>query len=333
MVPFARAGDDAPMTRLWAFAAAVLSGCGGSASKDDGGSGHFTYTFEDRVYRVEARVGATPENVSTALSRFGTPTRERWLIPSLDGAWLVLSTDRLSCSLGECLAITPRDLSSLALVTPGGVEQAIEGTPAVTRSGDAVVFSSSEGPHEVDLWLTRRSGGTWQAATLLTGSSSAAYNNMPALTFDEQRVLFDCGAETYPESGGNDACEVKLDGTGFRVLVQPSTLPGIRENFVQFAHDSLDGVLFQGSWPIDGETPETIWLLPASGAPTAFGKAFSNSVSPCGLRDGRWGMLWLERPGNASGAHELTLAARDGSLIGSLTPGVDVTDIGIGCSD
>ncbi|MFZ5440717.1 MAG: hypothetical protein ACOZQL_11970 [Myxococcota bacterium] len=302
---------------------------GGTSS----GAGHFTYTFGDRVYRVEARVGATPEDVSAALARFGAGTRDRWLIPSHDGAWLVVSTDRLACSLGECLAIAPANVSSLALVTPGGAEVAVEGTPAVSNDGQTVVYASSDGPHELDLWQTKKAGSTWGAAVLLTGSSMAAYNNMPALTFDGQRVLFDCGAEPYPESGGNDACEVRLDGSGFRVLVRPSTLPGTRENFVQFPHDSLDGVLFQGSWPIAAETPETIWLLPASGAPTPLGRSFSNAVSPCGLRDGRWGLLWLSRPGNASGAHELSLAARDGALLGTLTPGVDVSDIGIGCSD
>ena len=312
------------------------TGGGGAGSGGGGGTtgtGHFTWTFNDQVFRIEARVGAVAENVSTALARFGSGTRDRWLIPSVDGAWLVVSTDRISCGQGECLAITPRDLSSLTLVKPGGVEIGVEGTPAVSNAGDVVIFSSSDGPHEIDLWLTRKSGTTWAAASLLTVNSTAQFNNAPALTFDGQRVLFDCGLHRDAETGSNDSCEVKLDGTGFRVLVRSTTLPTSRNDFVQFPHDSLDGVLFQGSWPIGADSPETIWLLPATGAPTAIGSRFENAVSPCGLRDGRFGLLWLGRPGNASGAHELTLAARDGSLVGSLTPGVDVTDIGIGCSD
>jgi len=285
------------------------------------------------VYRIDARVGASPQDVSAQLTRFGAGTRDRWLIPSVNGAFLVLSTDRLTCSMGECLAIAPSDLSTLALVTPAGTELSIEGTPAVSNTGDAVVYPSQDGPHDVDLWLTKKTGSSWGAATLLTGASSAAYNNMPALTFDGQRVLFDCGSQPYPESGGNDACEVRLDGSGFRVVVRSTALPNARYDFVQFPHDSLDGVLFQGSWPIGAESPESIWLLPASGAPTAVGGTFTNAVSPCGLRDGRFGLLWLARAGNTAGVHELTLVARDGSLLGVLTPDVDVTDIGIGCSD
>lgn len=309
-------------------------GCGSTMSPDGGtsGGGHFTYTFDDRVWRIEARVGASPEDVSAKLARLRSGTRDRWLIPSSNGDWLVLSTDRVICSLGECLALTPRDFSSLALVLPGGKEVSLEGTPAVTNTSALVVFPSREGPHEVDLWVTKQTGATWTEAVLLTGSSTYAYNNNAALTFDEQRVLFDCGAEPYPESGNNDACEVKLDGSGFRVVVRPNALPNSVNTYVQFPHDSLDGVLFQGNWPIDGDQPETIWLV-KSGAPTPIGRQFTNAVSPCGLRDGRWGMLWLSREGNVTGAHELALAARDGSILGALTPNVDVSDIGIGCSE
>jgi hypothetical protein len=319
---------------------ASTTGAGGASTTGTGGGGgsassvgHFTYGVGDQVFRIEAQPGAVAENLSTALAAFGSGTRDRWLVPSPNGAHLVLSTDRLSCSLGECLVIAPADLSSLTLVTPGGADVAVEGTPAVNSAGDRVIYASQEGPHQIDLWLTQRAGMSWGAATLLTGGSTYAYNNMPALAFDEARVVFDCGAEPYPESGGNDACEVKLDGSGFRALVGPKTLPDSKENFVQFPHDSLDGVLFQGSWPVAGDAPESVWLLPPSGAPTPIAKSFKNAVSPCGMRDGRFGLLWLAGPSNPDGFHELTLVAQNGTLISVLTPGVDVTDIGIGCSD
>ncbi len=306
---------------------------GGTTPAPTAGSGHFTYSFEDKVFRIAAQAGATPENVSAKLAKFGAGTRDRWLIPSINGSWLVLSSDRLPCSMGECVVVSPRDLSTLELVKPGGDDISTEGTPAISNNGTTVVFTSQEGPHEMDVWVTREVASSWSSPTLLTQDSSYAYNNMPALTLDETRITFDCGAEPYPESGGNDACEVKLDGTGFRVLVTPSTLPMPREMSVQFPHDSVDGILFQGTWPIGSESPETIWLLPSTGAPTPIGKNFANAVSPCGLSDGRFGMLWLGRSGNASGAHELTLVSRDGNLEAVLTPGVDITDIGIGCGD
>jgi len=325
---------------LMALAVTAAAACGGSAGPVDrggaqptSGGAYFTYTFEDKVFRIDARAGATPEDVSARLARFGAGTRDRWLVPSSNGATLVLSTDRLACpNVGECLAITPRDLSTLTAVLPGGEEVSVEGTPAVSDDGNTVVFPARGGPHSVDLWTTRRSGAGWAAAVLLTAASTAAYNNSPALAFDGARVLFDCGSTPYPEGGDTNACEVRTDGTGLRVLVRPTTLPNPRENFVQFPHDSLDGVLFQGSWAIGAERPETIWLLPAAGgAPRDLGRLLTNAVSPCGLRDGRIGVLWLSRPGNPMGKHELTLLGRDGTVERVLTPDVDVSDIGIGC--
>lgn len=315
------------------MSASTSTSVGGST-----GDGHFTYGFQDRVYRIEARVGATPEDVSAALEAFTTadnPARDRWLVPSHSGAHLVLSTDRLTCSLGECLAIAPSDLSSLALVRPDDQDVSLEGTPAINDAGDTIVYSTTGGPHASDLYLIRRTGPGWGAPVLLTGDSSFEFNNMPAMTFDETRVLFDCGSTRDPEDTDTTtaSCEVALDGSGFRVLVDANALADGVNDFVQFPHDSLDGVLFQGSWPIDDISPEAIWLLLANGTPTPIGKAFTNSVSPCGLPDGRFGILWLEGPGNEAGAHELTLVARDGTLIGVLTPGVDVSDIGIGCSN
>ena len=67
--------------------------------------------------------------------------------------------------------------------------------------------------------------------------------------------------------------------------------------------------------------------------PEPIGANFTNAVSPCGLRDGRFGLLWLDGPDNRAGLHELTLVAADGTLIAVLTPGIDVLDVGIGCAD
>ncbi|MFO0550663.1 MAG: hypothetical protein U0271_19875 [Polyangiaceae bacterium] len=309
------------------------AGTGGSPDIGGAGAGHFTYTVADRVFRIQAAAGATAEDVSSKLEQFGAGTRDRWLVQSPDGQVLAVSTDRLGCSLGECLATGPADLSSLTLLQPGGAELAVEGTPALTSGGDAVVYSSQDGPHDIDLWITHREGSAYSAPSLLTADSPYAFNNMPAMTFDEQSVLFDCGAEPYPESGATNACVVRLDGTNLETLVRPDALPNPRYDFIQFPHDSLDGVLFQGTWPIGEESPETIWLLPSAGEPTPIGADFSNAVSPCGLRDGRFGLLWLGGPDNQAGLHELALVDREGKLIAVLTPGVDVDDIGIGCSD
>ncbi len=297
------------------------------------GTAVFTYSYARRVYRVEARVGAPIEDVSAEIEPFGRGTMDRWIVPSHNAAFLVLATERAPCpEVGECLAIMPRDLSRLEPVLAGGAEVAIVGTPAVNDLGDAIVYPATGGPHGVDLWLTRRRTSGWTAPALLTATSTAPFNNMPALTFDESRVLFDCGRNPYPETGDNDSCEVRLDGTGFRVVVTPTSMTGNRSTFTQFAHESADGVLVQGAWSIGTYQPETIWLLPWGGPPlVAIGRNLTNAVSPCGLPDGRFGALWLTRPDAPASKHELTLMERSGAIDGVLTPGIDVTDIGIGC--
>ncbi len=323
---------------LAACSASSTTGGGGSGGAGgfggSTGTGHFTYGFgQHRVYRIEARVGATPQDISTVFGKFGAGTTDRWLVPSHNGAHYLVSTDRLQCGSGECLAYAPSSFATLELVKADGQDVIIEGIPTINNAGDTIVYSAAGGPHMRDLFVIKKTATGWGPATLITGPSAYPYNNMPALTFDQTRVLFDCSQAPYPEGGITDSCSVRLDGSGQKIVVSSATLPNSRQQHVQFPRDSLDGVLFESAWPQDGGSPETIWLRKDDSVPTPIGRNFNNAVSPCGLRDGRFGVLWLGGPGNTSGAHELALAARDGTVIGVLTPGVDVDDIGIGCSD
>jgi hypothetical protein len=313
--------------------AGFVSAVDGGFARDGGAGAFFTYTFEKRVFRVAAAAGAAPEDLTPRLERVGPGTIDRWLVPSLSGQAFAFSTDRVRCpEVGECLAIASGDWAHVEPVLEGGREISVVGTPAVSDGGDRVVYPAEGGPHVVDLWATSRVGNAWSSAVLLTGASRFAYNDMPAMTFDGARVLFDCGDEAYPESGATSSCEVRLDGSALRVIATPTTIPANRNDFVQFPHDSVDGVLLQGAGDIEGTFPETIWLLPrAGGAPVPIGRALTNAVSPCALRDGRFGALWLTRPGARRSKHELTLLRRDGTVEATLTPDVDVSDIGIGC--
>lgn len=296
-------------------------------------TGHAYYAVGDEVFRIEATAGAAPENVSAVLSAVAPGGRDRFVSASGNGAWIVMSSEKAGCG-GECLARVPGDLSAVEPVLAGGAEVYVEGGSAIDDTGDRIVFSAKGGPHEVDLWLTERSGGAWGAPALLTDASTYTFNNMPAMNREGTHVVFDCGQNPYPEDGANDACEVARDGTGFRRVVGPDTLPDARFDKVQNPHPGPDGLLFEASWPVDGDSPELIWRLPTCGGePAPIGRAFPNAVSPCALADGRFVFLWLGRPGNAAGVHELTLADRDGALVTVLTPDVDVADIGLGCSD
>jgi hypothetical protein len=317
------------------------SSTGGSATGAGGSGagvpvdGQFTYGIEEgRVFRVEAAAGAAIEDVSLALDALAPGTLDRRLIPSFNGAWLTLTTDRVICDYGQCLAVISGDLASFEAVIVDGLPLPAFGTSPITNDGNTIVYSSDGGPHSVDLYRIDRAGDGWSSPTLLTADSSYDYNDMPALSFDEGRVYFDCGVAPYPEDGGTDSCSVALDGSGFNIVVAGDTLPDAEADFTQFPHAAVGGLLFQGNWPIGDAKPETIWFLPEGGSvPEPIGENFTNAVSPCGLRDGRFGLLWLDGPDNRAGLHELTLVAADGTLIAVLTPGIDVLDVGIGCAD
>lgn len=307
-----------------------------SAAEDAGpipATGRAYYSVGDNAYRIDVAEGSTPFDLTAALNALGPGTRDRWVTATPDGAWLVMAADRGGCG-GECLLRVPGDLSRVEAVTPDGVELYPAGTPAIAAGGERIVFSSSDGPHELDLWSTSLSGGAWSTPVLLTADSTHMYNNMPVLDRAGTQVYFDCGREPYPEGGINDACRVNVDGSGFAIIVSRTALPNPRQMHIQNPHPHPDGVLFEAAWPIGQESPETIWLLPtAGGAPEPIGRTFGNAVSPCALADGRFFFLWLARPGNSDGKHELAVAARDGTILYALTPGVDVADIGLGCSD
>lgn len=302
--------------------------------------GHVYYTFDQHVWRIAAAAGARPENISTALDKFGTPGNDVRLTSSNDSRWMLLTSARFGCGFTACLVLVPSDLSRVEVVRPGGKVFEPQGVAAIKAvTGDLIVYPATGGPHLVDLFATRRRGGGWAAPVLLTAASTYPYNNMPALTFDGTKVTFDCGQNPSPETGNNDACEVNVDGTGYRRILGTNALPNSRQTYVQNPHVGLDGLLFEAAWQVDSGDPEVvlrpeiIWRLPNDGGRPVPNQVFDNAVSPCTLPDGRYAMLWLGGPGNDMGDHELAVANRAATSAIVLTPGVDVTDIGIGCGD
>ncbi len=298
--------------------------------------GHLYYTFDNKVFRIAAERGARPESVSAALDRLGSPGVDTRITASRDSRWMLFTSDRFGGVSNDSLVLAPSDFSRVEVVRPGGQAVSPQGVAAISPgAGDLIVYAASTGPHMVDIFATRRQGSRWSAPVLLTGASTYPYNNMPALTLDGTRVTFDCGQNAYPETGNNDGCEVNVDGSALRRIVTSTTLPNARQSYVQNPHEGADGLYFEAAWPVPGRAvpPEIIWMLPKSGGVPVPVQPADNAVSPCGLPDGRYAMLWLAGPGNARGDHELAVQARGGAAPIVLTPGVDVTDIGIGCGD
>ena len=322
----------------------------GTPAGSPSAGGHITYELEDgRVYRIAARAGAAPDDVSLALDDLGSGLEDSYLNISPDGQWLILSTDRFdpACVGWTCLALVAADLSMGEAIRSGGQPLRAEGfsaigslgtppggTPArgtTSRNGGPllIVYPAGDGPaHGLDLWASVRGQEGWDVPVLLTGDSPYAYNDQPAISADGRMVLFDCSDVPYGQEG-TAICEVGTDGAGFRVVLSPDQGPGgALQNAVRHPDYGPDGsIVFEADW----NGAERIWRLPfGSSQAVAVSPQLTNDNSPCVLPDGCIASLWLNRPGGP-GFHEIKITAPDGSNYIMALTGVDVADVGIGC--
>ncbi|SLM31768.1 exported hypothetical protein [Desulfamplus magnetovallimortis] len=293
-------------------------------------SGHFiTYLYNGEVYRVEAVQGASPENISKKLDASASG-EENSINVSPNGDWYLISTDRFhdDCAGWPCLALSDNDFSNPEVIIADGSVVHNEGASAVDSSGKRVVFSlgsdyPGEDGHIRDLWLVEREGTNWSAPFMITVDSPFLYNNVPAVSQDGAKVLFECGNEPYENKS---ICEVSLDGSGFRVIFAPD-----KEYLAARTPDySPDGTVVAELDSV--EYGESIFRIsPVTGQISPINLEFSNDNSPCVLGDGRIASLWLNREGS-DGIHELKIMEKDGTKYFMLLTDTDIIDEILGCS-
>jgi hypothetical protein len=85
---------------------------------------------------------------------------------------------------------------------------------------------------------------------------------------------------------------------------------------------------FEATW---NALAEQVWTLPVGSTTPVQVGAFTNDNSPCVLPNGEVASLWLERPGNTAGLHEIKIMSADGATYHMALAGQDVADVGIGC--
>jgi Tol biopolymer transport system component len=275
------------------------------------------------LYRLAAVPGSRPEDVSQALNRL-TKSRgtDDWINVSPDGRFLLISTSRFGCaSIGSCLAVVSANLTSAAPIEVRGSPIDPWAYGAVASGGRLVVYPGENGPHKIDLWAVSQKDGNWGPPRVITGRSQFPYNQQPAISADGTKILFDCGPDAYA-SAGTQICEVSNTGGAVSIVVR-----GGSKNALHHADFAPDGsIVFEGAWQ-----GEQIWKLrPGSKTPRKVQDVHDDN-SPCVLPDGRIVSLWLDRPGNAKGFHELKVMSPNGRNAQMLLTGDDVLDVGIGC--
>jgi hypothetical protein len=291
------------------------------------GPGHVAYMLFDRkAYVVEARNGARPAEVSVLLNKVSKGEDESIHI-ARDGSCFALVTTRFGCESHACLAIVPSDISTGAQVEADGDAIHPKGHVAIASGGAFVVYVGS-GPHERDLFVTRRRGANWTSPVLLTGASKSAYNEQPALSYDGRKILLDCGSVPYGGEG-TGICEVHLDGSGFRQVLTPGSGWAQGAKTVRHPDYAPDGsIVFEA----EREDGERIWRLPAGASrPIRLGD-YNNDNSPCVLPNGKVASLWLNRP-ISDGSHEIKVMEADGSSYSMALTGIDVVDSQVSCGN
>ncbi|MGF1623725.1 MAG: hypothetical protein ACFCVH_02485 [Alphaproteobacteria bacterium] len=279
-----------------------------------------------RLYRIPARAGETPEDVSAALDVIGAG-QDNWITLSPDGGWLLLGTQRFdpTCSGWPCLAVAPADLSAVEVIRSGLDPVHPTGRGAVASGGGLIVFPGTGGPHDTDLWAVTRAGDAWSDPLLITGASPFTYNETPAIDPTGERLVFDCG-DAPIGLGGTAICEIGTDGSGFRVVITPQDAPGGVEpggahHNAAYAPDG--SIVFESQWGY------SLWRLAEGGSPEPVSPTFDGDSGPCVLADGRIASLWPRRP-ESGGNYELKVMTPDGAFYAMLLTDVHIDDIGCG---
>lgn len=294
-------------------------------------AGHVTYQVGD-IFRIAATAGAVPENLSDRLDALGAGNGDQYPAVSRNGEWMTLVTERFhpNCDGWGCVAIVNSDFTAVETPLLGGSTIHPEGRTAISGDGNTLVYFG-DGPHQDDLYATQKSAGSWSTPILLTEASPHQYNKQPVLSSDGLRVLFDCGPGPYAQEN-NGVCEVGIDGAGFRQIVDPDNNPlgGGSDFSARHGDFAPDGsFVFEADWDA-----EQIWRQDSlTSTPGRVFTAHSNDNSPCVLPNNNVASLWLGRPGNPAGLHELKITNADGSDFVVVTPNVDVADIGMSCHE
>jgi len=280
------------------------------------------------VRLMRPSVGSAPVDVSGLLdAAYGAGT-DIWLNISPDGRWLLLETERFGCDGWPCMARLSINLDQAEVLQAGAEVLHAEGFSAIASGGELVVFTATDGPHDVDLYVTTRGAGGWSTPVLLTQNAAFARNEQPAIAADGRSVLFNCKDVNSPAT--DSVCEVGVDGANLRVVATPAdapagvTVPGQGLHHPDYAAGG--DIVYEGDWG-----GETLYRLPSGATvPVAVNAQYNNDNSPCVLPDGAIASLWLDRPGG-QGLHELKVMDADGSDAVVLLPDQDVFDLGLGC--
>jgi len=321
--------------------------CGSSGSKKatapastaspPGDVGHVAFIGEGRrIVRVEARPNGRVEDVSARLESLSRKGDDNWVAASPDGQWLLIDTERFDkdCAGYSCLAVVAGDLSSGESVRVNGTNGELlhaSGPGAIGPGGRLIVYAGEgKDGHETDLWTSTLTNGVWTPPVRVTGASPKKFNIDPALSSDGTRLLFTCGTEQY--GGGADAsiCEVRTDGSGFRVVLDSNSRPAGVTGEWTFRSPNYEP---DGSVVFVVQSGSQLWrLAPGAPEPVRISASDGDESALCVLPDGRLATSWGGQPGFTDYTLIIRIMSRSATAPVLPAPKAKVTPGGLGCS-
>jgi hypothetical protein len=293
--------------------------------------GVITYEVDGEHFLTTLAATASTESLTQAFNALSAGA-DSWVSVSPDGEYYLTETTRFDsdCDGYSCLALVKSDMSSSEAIKIGGEVVHSDNYGAVASGGNRIVYPLGGGPHDRDLYVSNKSGNSWSSPTLLTASSPHPYNLQPAISADGSKVVFDCGADPYGQPP-TSICEVDTNGSNFRVVWTPEQggIGAQGRSDVALHHPDYfsDGsIVFEADW-----NGEQIWRLAGNGPPTVIANSYGNDNSPCVLDNQCVVSIWLERPGNTNGTHEIKVMDAAGGNFSMLRIDIDVVDLGTGC--
>jgi len=295
-----------------------------------------TATEAGHVFRVVAQGGEVPTDISRSLNQIGPAGVDSAINLSPNAKWIVLHTTRFGGSASGSLATLRADdiTSGQQIKISGQVIVPADGPSAISGDGNTIIYAAAGATHTIDLWAAQNVGGTWSTRDLTESAQwNFNYNEMPAISADGTKVVFAAG-NTTGEFGTNTIGVVNVDGSGLQTVVTAANFgPGAPPasfyvNRPAFASASPSVSVFFGSNFNGGA--DQLWRLNAGATTASPVSSDTGEVCPAVFSDGRIASLWSNRQGNIDNVLELTLRDADGSVRGTIAPGVGLPISGLG---
>ncbi len=281
---------------------------------------YISHMLDGHARVIEAKVSGAVTDISDHLLTLDSG-EESWINISPNGEWLLMESSRLNseCSGWACLIYGKRDLSEFKVImSSSGAVMHPEGFSAIANGGDVIVAHMIEDERN-DIFVSKKTGTDWSTPQSISSTSPSDNNRNPAISANGEEVLFSCG---------ENICMVDIDGSNLKTVIKLSDKPVGSWSQIKSADFDINGdIVFEAE-----DDSERIWRYNRSSLEVSVINASqTNDNSPCVLSDGNIASLWLNRPNNSSGGHELKIMNATGSNYSMIIEDKDISDFGIGC--